>query len=136
RRLRRELPQLRHKRGLRDFGAREIELYRRPFADLALYVHVSAGLLDEAVKLAQSEPGPLSHRLCSEERLEHPRESLLAHAVSGIANGHEDIFARLELRVTGGKGLVELRLARFDGELATLRHRVAGVGCEIKENAL
>ena len=55
---------------LRLARARQIDLHRRAFADFAVDLHVAAGLLDEAIDLAEAEAGALPFVLGREERLE------------------------------------------------------------------
>ena len=50
--------------------ARQVDLHRRAFADLAVDPHMAGRLPHEAVDLAQAEPGALADLLGGEERLE------------------------------------------------------------------
>ena len=60
--------------------ARQIELDGGAVSGLAVDRDVSAGLLDEAVDLAQSESGALTGRLGGEERVDGARDHVRRHA--------------------------------------------------------
>src|SRR4029077_10922239 len=70
--------------GLRD-EAREIKLDRGALPALAVGAQVTAGLLDEAVDLAEAEPGADARRLGGEERLEHPAHPFPRNTAAGTA---------------------------------------------------
>ena len=55
---------------------RQVDLDRRAVADLAVDLHVAAGLLDEAVDLREPEAGAVADVLGGEERLERLRSDL------------------------------------------------------------
>src|SRR5258708_40026990 len=57
----------------RPRNAREVDLERRPNAELTIDPDVTTRLLDDPIHRRQSQPGPLSSLLGCEERLEHPR---------------------------------------------------------------
>src|SRR5882762_8406989 len=51
-----------------DMGTRQIDLYRRPFADLAVDFDVTSGLFDEAIDLAQAKASAMPRLLGREKR--------------------------------------------------------------------
>src|SRR5205807_8377550 len=55
---------------------RQEELEHRAVAELAVGTNVAAGLLEESIHHAETEPGSLPDRLGREERLENPLDEL------------------------------------------------------------
>src|SRR5262249_53551745 len=115
---------------------RQIELDRGALADLAVDLDMAAGLLDEAIDLAEAEARAASLGLGREERLEGARDDVRAPAAAGVADAAHAVLARGDLAVLRGIGVVEEGVGDLDGELAAVRHRVARVDGEIEQRAL
>src|SRR6185437_4905206 len=107
--------------------AREIELHRRAFAGLAVDLHMTARLLDEAINLRQAEAGALADLLCGEEGFKSLLGHFPRHARAGVRNGDEHILPRAHVVVCPGIGLVEEGVCGFYRELAAKWHGVARI---------
>src|ERR1700686_440151 len=112
---------------------RQIDFHRRTFTDFAVDFDVTAALFDEAIDLAQPQPGALAGVLGSEERLERAGENLAAHAGAGIADRNLHILAGADVRILTAIFLVQVGVVRLYGELAAVRHRVAGIHRKIED---
>src|SRR3546814_20000731 len=77
----------------------EVDFGGRSFSLLGMDAHVAARLFDEAIDLAEAEPGPLADFLGREERLEGAGGHLLGHAVAGVGDGDDDVAAGRDIRV-------------------------------------
>src|SRR5207237_1557858 len=75
-----------------DMRPRQVDLDRGSFALLAVDLDVAARLSDEAVDLAQSQPGTLAGLFCREERIESFLLNFLRHAPAGVTDDHLDIL--------------------------------------------
>src|SRR6478609_1221965 len=76
-------------------AARQVDLDRGSFADLAVNPDVAAALSYEAVDLAEAETGPRAGRFCREERIERLADEFLRHADAGIRYRDHDVLAGL-----------------------------------------
>ena len=95
---------------------------------------MTAVLAHDAVHGGEPEPGAFALLFGREEGLEHARARRGVHTGAGIADGEEDIRARLGIDVLLGVRAVDLHLVRFDGEDAAVRHGIAGVDGEVQEH--
>src|SRR4029078_8969051 len=114
-------------------AARQVDLDRGSFADLAVNPDMAAALSYEAVDLAEAETGPRAGRFCREERIERLADEFLRHADAGIRYRDHDVLAGLY--PIGGRaiGFIQERIAGFDRQLAARRHRVARVDGKIEK---
>ena len=115
--------------------ARQEDLHGRALAAPALDTHAAVRLLGEAEDLAEAEPSALADLLGGEERLESLGADLVAHAVAGVADGDDDVFARLRL-LRPARGAAHDGVAGLDGEAAADLHRVARVDREVEDHQL
>ena len=88
---------------------------------------MAAGLLDEAVDLAEPEAGTFTDILCREKWVERPRDHGLRHAAAGVGHGGEHVLAGCDAEMSRGVALVEMGVLRLDGEPAAFRHGVARI---------
>src|SRR5947209_3840710 len=80
---------------------RQVDPHRGALAELAVDLHLPAGLFDEAIDLRQAEPGPLPHLFGGEERLERLLDDVLRHADAGIRHGDHPVAPWRRLVVAG-----------------------------------
>ena len=71
--------------------------------------------------------GAAADRLRRIEGLKGAEDGPLIHPGAGIGDVDADVLARRHLRKIGGIGLVEYDSAGLDGELAVIRHGIAGI---------
>ncbi len=116
-----------------DQQPRQVELDGGAMLLLRIDLHMAAGLLDEAIDLAEPETGAAADVLGREERLEHARQHILGHAAAGVGDGDHHIGAGRHFGLGGGVALVEPGVGGFDGQVAAGRHRVAGVDGEVED---
>ena len=116
--------------------ARQIELDRRAFADLAVDFHMPARLLDEAVDLRKPQARAVSDVLGREERIEGLGLHLRRHSAAGVRHGQHDILAGHHFGLRGGVFFIEMNIRGFDRQLAAIRHRVARIDGEIEDREL
>src|SRR6185436_13483581 len=102
-------------------GARQIDPDCRALPDLAAYLDLAAGLLDEAIGLAQSEASALPRLLGREKRMERLLLNFPRHSGTGIA--HRDHYI-----LPGRHACVLLQIALVDGNVAGLDRQLAAVG--------
>jgi hypothetical protein len=88
-------------------GARHKNFEGGAMADFAVDGYVSAALFHDSVNGGQAQPGPFSLLFGGKERLENTRESLPVHAATGVADGDQDVVARLGLGVEGEDQLLQ-----------------------------
>ncbi len=112
---------------------RQQQGHGRPLPRRAVQPHSAATLPGEAIDLSQPQPGALADALGGEERLEHPRLDFLAHAGAGVADRQPDEGAVQPVRI--GDGIAPHCLCR-EGQRAAVRHRVAGVYCQVQQRQL
>src|SRR6185437_13890132 len=113
-----------------------INLDRRALPDLAIDLDVAAGLLDEAVHLAQPKAGALPELLGGEERLEGAIDYLAGHAGAGVADANGDVLAGRQIGIDTAILLIGIDVGAFYRQLAAGRHGVARVDGEIDERRL
>ncbi|CAH2602877.1 protein of unknown function [Rhodovastum atsumiense] len=89
----------------------------------------------EAVDRRQPHAGAGTMRLGGEERVERVFQHLGCHAAAGIGDGQGHVFARRQIRRTGGLGL-QGKVGGGDAQHATARHGVAGVDGEVQHRIL
>ena len=87
---------------------RQIDLHRRAGARLAVDLDMALRLLDEAIDLAEPEPGAFAGRFGGEKRIERARRHVGRHADAGIGDREHDILARLHFRILPAIGVVEI----------------------------
>src|SRR5450756_1547769 len=97
---------------------------------------VAVGLLDEAIDHAESETGPLADILGGKERLENTLQNRGGNAVPGIGHLHPDVISSGDFAGDANVTVVKNDIAGRDGQLATVRHRVAGVEREIEDGVV
>src|SRR5260370_15599763 len=117
-------------------GTREIDLYRRPFADLAVDFDVTSGLFDEAIDLAQAKAGAMPRLLGREERVEGLFLHIPRHAGTGIAHGDLNILPNRNIGVLLRVALVDKSVAGLDRQFALAGHRVLGVHHKVEDRGL
>ncbi|MES0156403.1 hypothetical protein NKJ81_22770 [Mesorhizobium sp. M0018] len=84
-------------------------MHAGPFAHLAIDADVPAGLFDEAVDSAESEPCSLAIAFCREKGLEDLGENLLVHAVAGVAQRQANEQRRQSFQIrSSGASLVAI----------------------------
>ena len=66
---------------------------------LAINFHLTAGLLHEAINLAQAQTGALPCLFGGKERFKDAVENISRHAMTGIAYAQDDVLTSSELRV-------------------------------------
>ena len=93
----------------------------------------AAGLMGEAVDLAQAQAGALADVLGGEERLEHPRQHVGRNARTGVGDADGDEVAR---KAFFARFAAQHDRLRGDGERAARRHGVAGIDGEIEQREL
>src|SRR3546814_17050949 len=98
--------------------------------------HVAARLFDEAIDLAEAEPGPLADFLGREERLEGAGGHLLGHAVAGVGDGDDDVAAGRDLRVESRIGFADQGLRSLYGQPAARRPGAARLEGEVADRRL
>ena len=82
-------------------------------------------LLDDTVDEGEPQSGALALAFGRKERLEKPRPGFGVHAASGVAHGHHDVSARLNVDATGLFTFFEIDAGCLDHELAAVGHGVA-----------
>ena len=95
-------------------NARQIDLDRRAFADLAVDLHVAARLLDEAVDLRKPKPGAVPDVLGREERIEGFCLHVRRHSASVVGHGQHHILAGQHLGLGRGILFIEMDVRGFD----------------------
>ena len=114
--------------------SRQVNLDRRAFTDLAVDLHVAAGLLDEAVHLAEPKAGALARLLGGEEGLERMLHNVVGHADPVVGDGDQNILAGLHVAVPAAIGVVEVGVGGLDRELAALGHCVPRVDRKVHQD--
>ena len=112
--------------------ARQINSDRRPLSHFAVNPHMAAGLLYEAIHLAQAETGAMSRVLRREERIEGSRERLRPHANTGVGDSDRDVLTGHDFNLPGGVALVEHRIGCFYGEPSAIRHGVPRIHSKVE----
>ena len=102
-------------------------------AGLAVNFDVSADLLDEAIDLAQPEPGALPGVFGREERLEGAAGDIAGHADAVVGHRNFHVLTGPDLRIPRAINLIEKGVAGLDGQFAAFGHGVARVDREIKD---
>jgi len=97
---------------------------------------MASQLLCKAIDLWQAKAGTFTGRLRRKERVECSPKSDIVHAFASISDGEQHILPRLDLGVTRCISVVEGSVCHLDRELATARHRVAGVDCQVQDGRL
>ena len=96
-------------------------------------IDIAAGLLDEAVDLAEAEPGAAPDLLGGEERLERLGRDRRIHPGAGVAHRDADIAAWHQIPVfPAGQD----RVAGGYDHAPALRHRVAGIADQVEDRRL
>jgi hypothetical protein len=119
--------------GSGDGEARQTHFDRAALTGLAVDLDVAAGLLDEAVDLAEPKPGALPGLFGGEERLEGALADRLGHSRAGVGDGDLHVLPRTHVGILAAIGVVEIGVAGFDGQFAAVRHRIAGIDGEIED---
>jgi hypothetical protein len=70
--------------GIACHEATQIDPKGRALPDLGVNLHMSTGLLNKSVHLAQFQASPASHGLSGEKRLEGSRDSRFVHTLASI----------------------------------------------------
>src|SRR6266567_3225882 len=96
----------------------------------------AAALLDEAIHLRQTEPGPLPHFLGREKRIESFGENFLGHARARVADRDHDVLTRHDIFVRERIRFVEKCVGGFDRQFSAARHRITSVDGEIQYRVL
>ena len=107
--------------------ARQVDPERRPAPRLALDLHATAALGDNALDGRQPQPGATANFLGREERLEDMPPRFFVHADAGVAHGQHDIASRARAGMQPCRSFVPLHLGRADRDLAAVGHRIARV---------
>ena len=116
--------------------ARQVELEGGALADLAVHPDESTALLDDAVHGGEPQPRALAFLLGREERLEHVGLGFFAHPNAGVRDREHHKRSRARGVVVGGVRVVQIHVGRLQGELAPVRHRVAGVHGQVHDYLL
>ncbi len=113
--------------------ARQINLDRRADADLGIDFHVTAGLTDEAIDLAETKAGSLADFLGRVERVECPHQNIGRHSRSRIGDGEKHVLPRRD-RIFLGESIVHIGIRCLDRQLAAVRHRVARIDRKVDDS--
>ncbi len=92
---------------------------------------MTAGLLDEAVDLAQPQARTFADFLCGEERVERLGDHAFGHTGTGVGNGDKDVLARKNAHLVCYVALIERRVLRFNGDAPAIRHGIASVDRQV-----
>ena len=111
---------------------RQVDSHRRAVTFLAVDLDVSMRLFDKSVDHAEAEARPLIDVLGGEKGFEHIVQDRGGNAVPGIGHRDQHVIPGSDIAVRAGVFLVEDDVAGLDGELAAVRHRVAGVERQIE----
>ena len=107
-----------------------------PLPELAHDPDGAAALADDAVGGREPEAGAASRILGREERLEEVALRGLVHADAGVDDRDRDVRAGRDAQLLGRKRFRELHHAGLDGELAAVRHGIAGVHHHVHDDLL
>ncbi len=105
-----------------------------PSPEFGIHVDEAAGLLDDAVDGREAEPGSLADFLGREERLEDLVDDLGRYAGAGIGDIDAHVVGGRHAVVGQSRGFIRRDVGRLHGQLAAIRHRVAGVDREIDDH--
>ena len=106
---------------------RQVDLERRPDADLAFDDHVATALVHDSVSRRQAQSRPLPYRLRREEGLEDAGLRLGVHAVPGVPDRQHDARPRCSAPLVTGTILINLDICGFDREPTAVRHGIARI---------
>src|SRR3954451_11807448 len=95
---------------------REVYVESRPLARLAVDTHVPSVLLDDTVDDRQPEPGPFSHLLGGEKRVEDPVPGGLVHTDAGVRHADYCVASGRTVPMGPHKGVVQQLEGGFYGE--------------------
>src|SRR5579871_5073435 len=115
---------------------REVHLDCRALPYFAVYFDIPARLFDEAVDLTQAEAGAAAEFFGRVERLESVRERFRRHPAARVRHADHDILPGRDLGIATVIAVVHEGVRRFDGKLATLRHRIPRVDRKIDKRRL
>jgi hypothetical protein len=108
-------------------------LHCRSVPGFAIDFHVSAGLLDEPIDLAQPQTRPVTDLLGGEKRLECAGKNIRRHAVASVADTDERILAGRDFGIRAAIIPIERLIGGFHCQLAAIRHGVSGVDRDVDE---
>src|SRR3546814_825871 len=113
-----------------------VEPNRGAMAQLAVDLHVAAGLLYEAVDHREAEPRACPHVLRRIEGLEGAVPDLRRHPGAGVGYGDQYVMARPDTRVLPRIGAVDLEVVDGNGQPPAPLHRVARIDGEVQDRVL
>src|SRR6185437_10165536 len=107
-------------RSRRGFESRQIDADRGAASELAVNLHMAAGLLDEAMDHAEAKAAAGAGAFGGVERLEGAALDFFRHARAGVGHGQHDVLARRDLGMLRGVNRIQLHAPRFDDQPAAL----------------
>ena len=96
--------------------------------------NLPAGLTNKSMDHGEPKPGSLADRLGRKERIESLRNDVRRHAGASIGDAERDVLAGSKLPLLR-RPLVQPFVGGFDGDAASVRHRVARIDAEIEQGA-
>src|SRR5690349_7775219 len=105
----------------------QVNLKRRAFARSAVHPDVSIALFDDAVNSRQAEPCALASFLCGEEGFKDVCQDCQVHSCSAVAYRQKHVISGPGTRMRARIGLVQMRIASLDLQLAACGHRVTRI---------
>lgn len=114
------------------FRLRQVQGERAPIAEAAFHHDLAAGLFDEAVDLAEAQPGAAADLLGGVERFEDARQHGLGDAAAGVGDAHGD--ERPAARPIRTRQQVD-RL-HLDAQCALAVHRIARVDRKVEQRGV
>src|SRR5437660_321322 len=106
---------------------REVKPKTSSLSRLGIYVKKSLVLFDDAVHGSKPQPSALPQFLGREKGLENSVKSGFVHSGSSVRNREHHIRSGCGVWMSSTKVFVNLGMLRFDDQLPTQRHCVAGV---------
>src|SRR5581483_3381747 len=100
-------------------------------ARLAVHPDVTATLFDNSVYGCETKPCSAAQALRRKKWLENSRLGLRIHSGPSVANDQHCVWTRLNRRMFGGIGFVEIDIRRFNRQRASIRHGVARIHDQI-----
>src|SRR5438309_2257915 len=95
---------------------------------------VASALPHDAVNRCQSQTSTFAQLFGCEKRLEDPRDGSRIHTDAGIAHRQQGIFAGGYRRMLCAEGLVKIHSRRFQNQLPTARHGIAGIHGQVQQD--
>ena len=112
---------------------RQVDFDRRAFANLTVYLDMTARLLHEAIDLRKTEACSLSDVFGRKKRIEGFGFHLGRHADSVVSHREHDILPRQHLHPLRGIAFIEMHVRCLESQLPSCRHCVAGVYRQIDD---